>query len=54
MFFAIIGSANHDESVFLDPDNFDVYRTIQNHPHAGFGPGIHFCVGASSARLEEM
>lgn len=44
-------SANRDESVFDDPQRFDLSR----HPndHIGFGgPGPHFCLGAHLARRE--
>ena len=45
------GSANRDESVFVDPDRFDVLR--DPNPHVGFGgPGPHFCLGAHLARRE--
>ena len=46
----LTGSANRDEREFSDPDRFDVGRKV---PVAlGFGQGIHFCLGASVARLE--
>ncbi|MBG0812742.1 cytochrome P450 [Planomonospora sp. ID82291] len=44
-------SANRDESVFADPDAFDITR--QPNPHVGFGgPGPHYCLGAHLARRE--
>lgn len=43
-------SANRDERAFSDPFRFDVGR--HPNPHVGFGWGVHFCLGASLARLE--
>ncbi|WP_344495170.1 cytochrome P450 [Nonomuraea monospora] len=44
-------SANRDESVFRDPDAFDITR--DPNPHVGFGgPGPHYCLGAHLARRE--
>jgi cytochrome P450 PksS len=46
----IIASANHDETVFLNPDALDLGRTPNK--HLAFGHGVHYCVGAPLARLE--
>ncbi|MEU6667439.1 cytochrome P450 [Streptomyces sp. NPDC046727] len=43
-------SANRDESVFQDPDRFDVRRQPNRHLALGFGE--HFCVGSVLARVE--
>ena len=47
---AMIGSANHDETQFRDPDMLDLRRDPNR--HVAFGQGIHFCIGAPLARLE--
>jgi cytochrome P450 len=43
-------SANHDESVFHNPDELDLAR--HPNPHMAFGHGPHVCIGAQLARLE--
>jgi cytochrome P450 family 142 subfamily A polypeptide 1 len=43
-------SANRDEDVFEDPDEFRVDR--DPNPHLGFGIGTHYCLGANLARAE--
>jgi cytochrome P450 len=44
-------SGNRDETVFSDPDTFDVGRSPN--PQISFGPGgIHHCLGAHLAKLE--
>ena len=43
-------SANFDESVFGDPENFRIDRNPNS--HLAFGFGTHFCLGNQLARLE--
>jgi cytochrome P450 len=43
-------SANRDETVFADPDAFDVRRAPN--PHLSFGHGPHFCLGGQLARVQ--
>ena len=46
----LYGSANRDEREFPDPDRFDVDRRSDR--QLAFGHGVHYCLGASLARLE--
>ena len=43
-------AANHDEAKFPDAESFDIDRT--GNDHVAFSHGIHYCLGASLARLE--
>jgi cytochrome P450 family 142 subfamily A polypeptide 1 len=46
----LFDSANFDETVFENPDQFDIRRDPNN--HVAFGFGTHFCLGNQLARLE--
>jgi cytochrome P450 len=46
----LTGAAGRDERVYDDPDRFDIGRTFA--AHVSFGHGVHYCIGASLARLE--
>ncbi|MGH9035002.1 MAG: cytochrome P450, partial [Acidimicrobiia bacterium] len=45
-----VNGANRDESVFPDPDTFDITRDPNR--HMAFGTGVHACIGAPLSRLE--
>ncbi len=45
-----IGSANHDETRWENPEVFDIFRTPI--PHIAFAHGPHMCLGMHLARLE--
>ncbi|WP_342075786.1 cytochrome P450 [Yoonia sp. SS1-5] len=47
----LFASANRDETVFADPDTFDMSRKDARR-HLGFGAGVHMCVGMHLALLE--
>jgi cytochrome P450 PksS len=47
---AVVGSANHDETRFADPEVLDLAR--EPNRHVAFGQGAHFCLGAPLAQME--
>ncbi|MCT9933442.1 cytochrome P450 [Planotetraspora sp. A-T 1434] len=44
-------AANRDERVYPDAEHFDIARENAE-PHVGFGYAMHYCLGASLARVE--
>jgi hypothetical protein len=46
----MIGAANRDPEQFDDPDTLDVGRNPNR--HVTLGHGVHYCLGASLARME--
>jgi cytochrome P450 len=48
---ASLMAANRDPRAFPDPDRLDVTRRPVT-PHATFGFGAHYCVGAPLGRIE--
>ncbi len=45
-----LAAANHDPSVYPDPERFDIER--EDTHHQSFGGGKHMCLGAHLARVE--
>lgn len=48
--YLLTSSANHDPTVFSNPERFDIHR--KEKPHLGFGYGMHQCIGMNFARVE--
>jgi cytochrome P450 len=46
----LLGSANHDERQFHQPERLNVER--HPNPHLSFGAGAHYCLGAALAKIE--
>lgn len=48
--FVMLAGANHDPAIFDEPDALDIQR--KKGSHLAFGVGVHYCLGATLARLE--
>ena len=51
MVLTSLGGANHDPSMFENPNDLQLNRSNSNR-HMAFASGIHYCLGASLAKLE--
>jgi cytochrome P450 len=51
MVLTSLGGANHDPSMFQNPNDLQLNRSNSNR-HMAFASGIHYCLGASLAKLE--
>ena len=47
----VLGAANHDPAMFDDPHELRLDRPNAAR-HVAFSAGIHYCLGASLAKLE--
>ena len=51
MVMTVLGAANHDPAMFDDPEVLHLDRPNANR-HLAFAAGVHYCLGASLAKLE--
>ncbi len=51
--FLSLASANHDPTLFEDPDSFDIHRDNAR-SHISFGRGMHFCLGNRLATIQAV
>ncbi|KRO55159.1 MAG: hypothetical protein ABR77_00415, partial [Acidimicrobiia bacterium BACL6 MAG-120322-bin79] len=51
MVLTSLGGANHDPSMFENPNDLQLNRANANR-HMAFSSGIHYCLGASLAKIE--
>ena len=49
--FMNFASANRQEDIWDNPDEFDIHRDNANR-HISFGKGVHYCLGAKFAKVE--
>jgi cytochrome P450 len=52
--FAMIASANHDDDVYENPEQFVLarFKGARERGHLAFGMGPHLCMGSALARME--